>query len=449
MPKANHDIVAGRLNSELIQDNFSDLHPPLTELQAKAEAARCLFCHDAPCIDACPTDINIPNFIRKITTDNITGSAKTILSANIMGGTCANVCPVEELCELKCVLNTAEEKPVTIGRLQRYATDHLFATGKQPFQRAPLTDKKIAVVGAGPAGLSCAHRLAMHGHDVDVFDAKPKAGGLNEYGIAAYKMLDERAAKEVQFILAIGGITLHTDKVLGKDIQLSNLCADYDAVFLGLGHNAVNRLGLDNEDIAGMYNAVDYIEDIRQQDPTTLPVGRRVIVIGAGNTAIDIAVQIKKLGAESVTMVYRRGKQQMGATWYEQEVAQTNGVLIKTWAKPAQIHSDSNGLTGISFETTHINDEGRLEGTGEYFELPADMAFKAIGQSLDSNVLNGELDELEVQHGRIVTDPERRTSLPDVYAGGDCISGVDLTVNAVQDGKLAAEAIHQQLSKES
>lgn len=449
MPKATHDIAAGRLSAEAVKDNFSDLHPPLTEMQAKAEAARCLFCHDAPCIEACPTDINIPNFIRKIATGNNTGSATTILSANIMGGTCANVCPVEELCELKCVLNTAEEKPVTIGRLQRYSTDYLFARGKQPFQRAAETGKKIAVVGAGPAGLSCAHRLAMHGHNVELFDAKAKAGGLNEYGIAAYKMLDERAAKEVQFILDIGGIILHTDKTLGKDIKLADLRADYDAVFLGLGHNVVNQLGLDNENVAGMYNAVDYIERIRQQDLTTLPVGRRVIVIGAGNTAVDIAVQIKKLGAESVTMVYRRGLDQMGATWYEQEVAQTNGVLIKTWAKPVEIHADADGLTSISFETTRINAEGQLEGTGECYQLPADMAFKAIGQSLDAGAVNNELRELKLERGRIATDLDRRTSLPDVYAGGDCITGVDLTVSAVQDGKLAAEAIHQQLSKES
>ncbi len=446
--KPVHDIANGRLSTQQIQDNFSDLHPPLTDMQANAEAARCLFCHDAPCIEACPTEINIPGFIRRIAMGNATGAATEILSANIMGGTCANVCPVEELCELKCVMNTAEHKPITIGLLQRYATDHLFAQETQPFQRAADSGKRVAVVGAGPAGLACAHRLAMHGHHVDLFEARPKAGGLNEYGIAAYKMLDERAAKEVQFILDIGGITLHTGKALGVELKLAELRSEYDSVFLGLGHNAVNHLGLDGEDSPGLFNAVDYIEKIRQQDLTGLPVGRRVLVIGGGNTAIDIAVQSKKLGAESVTIVYRRGQQQMSATWHEQEIAQTNGVLINTWAQPIAIQHDDNGLTGITFEKTRLNDDGRLEGTGEQFELAADMAFKAIGQALDATAVGDELRDLNIQRGRIVIDDERRTSLPDVYAGGDCVAGTDLTVAAVQDGKLAAEAIHKGFSTE-
>ncbi len=446
--KPVHDIASNRLSEQQIHDNFSDLHPPLSDLQARAEAARCLFCHDAPCIEACPTDINIPGFIRRIAMGNLKGAATEILDANIMGDTCANVCPVEELCELKCVMNTAEHKPVTIGLLQRHATDYLFAQGVQPFERGTPSGKRVAVLGAGPAGLSCAHRLALHGHEVDLFEARGKAGGLNEYGIAAYKMLDERAAREVEFILAVGGITLHTGKALGSELTLAGLRNDYDAVFLGLGHNAVNRLNLDGEDSSGMHNAVDYIERIRQEDLTSLPVGRRVVVIGGGNTAIDIAVQTKKLGAESVTIVYRRSQQQMSATWHEQEIAQTNGVLIKTWAQPVGIVHEEHGLTGIVFETTRQNDDGRLEGTGERFELAADMAFKAIGQVLDTHAVGNELNALQIEHGRIAVNDQRRTSLPDVYAGGDCIAGTDLTVTAVQDGKLAAEAIHESFSTE-
>ncbi len=447
--KRGHDIASGRLPAATIKDNFSDLHPPLTELQAQAESARCLFCHDAPCIEACPTDIDIPNFIRKISTGNLIGSATTILSANIMGGTCANVCPVEELCELKCVMNTAEHKPVTIGRLQRYATDHLFARDTQPFQRAADTGRRIAVIGAGPAGLSCAHGLAMHGHRVDVFEARPKAGGLNEYGIAAYKMLNQRAAREVQFILDIGGITLHTGQALGKKLRLAELRDQYDAVFLGLGHNVANRLGLEHEDTAGMHNAIDYIERIRQEDLSSLPIGRRIVVIGGGSTAIDIAVQSKKLGAESVTIVYRRGARQMSATWYEQQLAQTNGVLIKTRAMPVQVLIDDDGLTGMVFETTRLDAAGKLQGTGERFEWPVDVAFKAIGQSLDLSAVGHELDTIQLQHGRIAIDAEQRTSLSDVYAGGDCVPGPDLTVHAVQDGKLAAQAIHRSFARES
>jgi len=439
------DIQSGRLNSEQIRENYSDLHTPLTELQAIQESARCLFCHDAPCTEACPTDIDIPGFIRKIASGNITGAAKTILSENIMGNTCANVCPVEELCEQVCVKNTAEEKPVIIGQLQRYATDHLFELGIQPFERAADSGSYIAVVGAGPAGLSCAHRLAVFGHNVTIFESRDEPGGLNEYGLAAYKMLDDRAAREVAFILDVGGINIETGLSLGTDIELDDLRRKFDAVFIGLGHNAVNALGFENEEIEGVHNAVDFIERIRQQDLETLPVGRNVVVIGGGNTAIDIAVQIKKLGAETVTLVYRRGTDQMGATDYEQEVAQTNGVLIRTQAQPLRIHSSDNQLTAVEFEYTEIDANGRPLGTGESFVLAADQLFKAIGQSLDATPLgSGEVPELA--DGRIKTDPNQRTSLPDVWAGGDCTAGLDLTVTAVQDGKIAAHSIDEYLN---
>ena len=440
------DIVSGRLSSAELAENFQDLHPAMTPMQAAVESARCLFCYDAPCQEACPTGIDIPGFIRSIATANTRGAAVKILSENIMGGTCANVCPVEELCEEVCVKNTAEEKPVEIGRLQRFATDHLFAKGEHPFARQAETGKNIAVVGAGPAGMSCAHRLAMHGHSVTIYERNAKPGGLNEYGLAAYKMLDDRAAREVEFILQIGGISIKTGSGLGSVIDLQRLRDTHDAVFLGLGHNAVNALALENESIDGVYNAVDYIAQIRQEDLETLPVGRRAVVIGGGNTAIDIAVQIKKLGAEYVTMAYRRGLDDMGATEFEQEVAQTNGVLIKPWAKPHQIHSVEGTLTGVEFEYTRTDDAGKLQGTGEFFGIEADMMFKAIGQNFDAGLL-GQVLFPELENGRIIVDVDRKTSLDGVYAGGDCVVGVDLTVVAVQDGKLAAEAIHKSLTE--
>ncbi|HSM69402.1 MAG TPA: NAD(P)-dependent oxidoreductase [Xanthomonadales bacterium] len=439
------DIRAGRISTEQIRDNYQDLHPPLSKMQAAQESARCLFCFDAPCTEACPTGIDIPGFIRKIATGNVRGAAVTILSENIMGGTCANVCPVEELCEQVCVRNTSEDKPVVIGMLQRYATDHLFEAGVQPFSRAPDSGRKVAVVGAGPAGLSCAHRLAMLGHQVTVFEARPKAGGLNEYGLAAYKMLDDRAAKEVEFILGIGGIRIETGVALGNDRSLDDLRKQFGAVFIGLGHNAVNSLGLENEGAEGVHNAVDFIEGIRQQDLATLPVGRRVVVIGGGNTAIDIAVQVKKLGAEHVTMVYRRGEPEMSATDFEQEVAQTNGVLIKTWAQPLRILAEDGHVTGVEFEYTENTAEDPLRGTGETFVLPADQVFKAIGQHFrPSPFQNAEAPEMHA--GRIRVDEQFRTSLDGVWAGGDCVPGDDLTVTAVQHGKLAAQAIHEYLS---
>lgn len=438
------DIKAGRLSAKQIEHNFGDLHAPLTQLQAVQESARCLFCFDAPCTEACPTGIDIPGFIRKIASGNLHGSAVTILSENIMGATCANVCPVEELCEQVCVRNTAEDKPVVIGLLQRYATDHLFASGRQPFKRAADSGKQVAVVGAGPAGLSCAHRLAMLGHSVTVYESRAKAGGLNEYGLAAYKMLDERAAREVQFILDIGGIKLETGVQLGKDIDLHKLRHQFDAVFIGTGHNAVNALKIDNEDIAGVQNAVDFIEQIRQQDLSTLPIGRHVVVIGGGNTAIDIAVQVKKLGAESVTLVYRRGLEQMAATEFEQQVAQTNGVLMRCHAQPCHIHTKDGHLSAVEFEYTSI-ENGSMVTTGETFTLPADQLFKAIGQHLDVGLLDeGGLPSIE--NGRIKVDLQQRSNLPDVWAGGDCTPGNDLTVVAVQQGKIAAHSIDEYLN---
>ena len=310
-----------------------------------------------------------------------------------------------------------------------------------------MSDNKYdcIIIGAGPAGLSCAHRLSILGHNVTIFESRNEPGGLNEYGLAAYKMLDDRAAREVAFILDIGGINVETGQSLGTDFDLDELRNKYDAVFIGLGHNAVNALGIDNENIEGVHNAVDFIERIRQEDLGSLPVGRNVVVIGGGNTAIDIAVQIKKLGAETVTLVYRRGVEQMAATEFEQEVAQTNGVLIRTRARPVHIHSKDNQLCAVEFEYTEIDANGQMSGTGETFELPADQLFKAIGQSLDPSPLGGG-DTPELVGGRINVDPNQRTSLPDVWAGGDCTAGNDLTVVAVQDGKIAAQSINEYLS---
>ncbi|MBK5373889.1 NAD(P)-dependent oxidoreductase [Pseudomonas sp. TH43] len=428
--------------------HFTDLAPPLNARQAHLEASRCLYCYDAPCVNACPSEIDIPSFIRNIHQDNVPGAAQKILSANILGGSCARVCPTEILCQQACVRNNAHEcAPVLIGLLQRYAVDNAHFT-EHPFQRAAATGKRIAVVGAGPAGLSCAHRSAMHGHDVVIFEAREKAGGLNEYGIAKYKLVDDYAQKELDFLLQIGGIEIRHGQKLGDNLTLSELHQQFDAVFLGLGLNASKQLGLTHEDAPGLLAATDYIRELRQADDLTqLPLAERCIVLGAGNTAIDMAVQMARLGARDVNLVYRRGAADMGATGHEQDIAKANQVRLLTWAQPEEVLLDEQGhVRGMRFARTDLVD-GRLQATGETFELAADAIFKAIGQAFDSGALADPLArELKRQGERIQVDENLRTSIPGVYAGGDCTSlDQDLTVQAVQHGKLAAEAINTQL----
>jgi dihydropyrimidine dehydrogenase (NAD+) subunit PreT len=327
-----------------LQATYGDAHPPLTPDQAVVEAERCYFCHDAPCVEACPTDIDIPGFIRAIATGNLKGAATTILEQNIFGGTCARVCPTEILCERSCVRTAQEHRPVDIGALQRHATDWLMARQIQPFTRAPSTGKRIAVVGAGPAGLSCAHALARNGHDVTVFEAREKPGGLNEYGIAAYKMADDFAQREVAFLLSIGGIAIRHGTALGRDVSLDTLRAEFDAVFLGLG--ATNAIGIEGEALPGVRDAVDFIAELRQS-PNGIAVGARVVVIGGGNTAIDAATQSARLGADRVTIVYRRGPEQMSATPVEQDWAKTNGVAIRHWSTPVRIVAENGRAAAL------------------------------------------------------------------------------------------------------
>ncbi|MCX7560353.1 NAD(P)-dependent oxidoreductase [Sulfitobacter sp. F26204] len=431
-------VIAGRLAAESYETGFSDLHPPLDGHEALVAADRCYFCHDAPCITACPTDIDIPLFIRQIATGTPDAAAKTILSQNIMGGMCARVCPTETLCEEACVRELAEGKPVLIGQLQRYATDHLQEQGIHPFSRAAPTGKTVAVVGAGPAGLSCAHRLAMLGHDVVVMDRHEKPGGLNEYGIAAYKTPDGFAQGEVDWLLKIGGIVLRYGISLGRDVTLETLKAEYDAVFLGMGLGGVNALGIAEEDKDGVTDAVDFIGGLRQaSDMAAVPIGRDVVVIGGGMTAVDAAVQAKLLGALNVTLVYRRGRDRMNASAFEQDLAASKGVRIVTHAVPVAVHGNGS-LHEIEFE--YVDDA--MKGTGQTLRLMADQVFKAIGQTLQGDGLP------TLESGKIKVSDVGRTSVEGIWAGGDCASGGDdLTVTAVAEGRDAAMDIHAVLSR--
>ena len=434
-------VAAGRLDKETAEANFDDLHPAYASHEAMVAADRCYFCHDAPCITACPTAIDIPLFIRQIATGTPEAAAETILEQNILGGMCARVCPTETLCEQACVREAAEGKPVEIGRLQRHATDTLMAQGVHPFERAARSGKTVAVVGAGPAGLACAHRLAMKGHDVVILDAKDKPGGLNEYGIASYKTVEGFAQAEVDWLMKIGGIELKTGQRLGHEIMLEELQAEFDAVVLGVGLTGVNALRAEGEEHAHVLDAVDFIAELRQAaNVSTVPVGRDVVVIGGGMTAVDAAVQAKLLGAEHVTIVYRRPRARMSASEYELHLATSKGVRIITGAAPTRLMGGEY-VSEIEFAYTEDSPDG-LTQTGETFTLKADQVLKAIGQHLD-----GAPGALTLDGNKIAVTGPGRTSVAGVWAGGDCaVGGDDLTVTAVAEGRDAAEDIHATLA---
>ena len=443
MRRLEPGLKAGRLDAADYVKNFSDLHPRLGEHEALVASDRCYFCHDAPCMTACPTSIDIPLFIRQISTGNPLGSAKTIFDQNILGGMCARVCPTEQLCEEACVRNTAEERPVEIGRLQRYATDIAIEEGRQFYTPAAASGKTVAVIGAGPAGLSAAHRLALHGHRVTIFEHRVKAGGLNEYGIAAYKTPDDFAQKEVDYILSLGNIDVLDGQLLGRDFTLSELQSRFDAVFIGAGLGNVNALNIPGAQINGVIDAVEFIAQLRQADSKAdVPIGRDVVVIGGGMTAIDAAIQSKLLGAENVTICYRRGKEHMNASEYEQDLAASKGVHIRHWLQPKGMTHHHGHVSTITFEYTQL-ENGLMKGTGHLTEIKADQVLVAIGQKLDGYGLDG----LALEGGKIAVDTEGRTSVPGIWAGGDCaFGGQDLTVSAVAMGRDAAESINRSLA---
>lgn len=438
-------IHAGRLSPERYAQHFCDSHAPLDPRQALIEADRCYYCFDAPCTAACPTAIDVPQFIQRINQGNIRGAARTILSANAFGGMCGRVCPTEILCEEACVRNTQQHAPVEIGQLQRYAVDTFLSQPSRPlFSRAASTGKRIAVVGAGPAGLTVAHRLAQSGHTITVFDSRDKPGGLNEYGLAAYKTTADFAQREVAWLLSIGGITIHQGQRLGHELSLASLRDEYDAVFLGLGLAGVNALSLPAPTLKGVVPAIDFIAELRQQtDMDAQPVGREVVVIGGGMTAVDAAVQAAKLGARHVSLVYRRGQEDMSASLKEQHWAAINRVQIHCWSAPYAFEHTQDTLTGVTFDRMQLVDGG-LQPTGERYTLAADMVLTAIGQTFD-NAPTG--DTIQLIEGRIAVDAHGKTSCPGVWAGGDCCAGgLDLTVDAVRQGNTAAESIDQALS---
>lgn len=442
-------IQNNRLNREEYQNNFSEIMPPLNESQALLEANRCLFCYDAPCQKVCPTHIDVAQFIKQIATKNIKGSAKTIFDSNIFGGGCARVCPTELLCEGACVHNLDHKKPISIGSLQRYATDQAFENNWKFYQRKPSRGKKVAVIGAGPAGLTAAHALAMEGIDVTVFEKESKAGGLMAFGVAAYKVTPEFCTTEVDYILSLGGIDVKFNSRLGKDFSMNEIRQNYDAVFLAIGVGLARSLDIPGEGLLGVVNALNYIYDIRTKDYSAIPVGSKVAVIGMGMTAIDAATQSMRLGAEKVTILYRRTKDEMPCSEKEYELAKSDGCKILWLAAPKEVIG-TNGVVEkliCSKMTLGEPDESgrkRPIPIDETFTLNVDMIIKATGQQPYSSIISSE--KFNDNHGKITVDEFRRTNVAGVFAGGDCINGGKEVVNAVEDGKIAAQGIIKYLN---
>ena len=436
-----------------LEQRFQEYHPALSEREATLEANRCLYCFDAPCMVACPTHIDIPTFIRKISTGNVKGSAKTILESNLMGATCSRVCPVEELCEGSCVLH-GDEKPIAIGRLQRYAMDYAAMKEIKYFKKGKANGFKVAVVGAGPGGLSCAGELAKLGYDVTCFERKNWAGGLSTYGIVVFREPVEVALAEVKMIEELG-VTIKTNVTVGRDITFESIVEEYDAVFIAVGLGAVPDLDIPGENLEGVLDGLDFIEETKVMPLDQIKFGKRIIVIGAGNTGIDCATIARRLGAERVTIVYRRTEAEMPAYHFEYEFALTEGVGFSFLTQPVEVVGDGRvmGLKCIRMDLGEPDASGRRTAVpvpDSDFVLPCDMLIKAIGQKKHSPVM-AKLAEFGVQQekGYVAVDhTTNRTAHKKIFAGGDCIrhKGEASTVMAVQDGKIAAKGIHAQLA---
>jgi dihydropyrimidine dehydrogenase (NAD+) subunit PreT len=438
-------ILNNRLTQEQYEANFSDIHPPFeNKTGAQVEANRCLFCYDAPCTKSCPTGINVPKFIKQIASDNIKGSAHTILSSNIMGAGCAKVCPVEKLCEGACVYNLLEEEPIQIARLQRYSTEKALENKWSLFERKPSTGKKIAVIGAGPAGLSCAHSLSREGIDVTIYEKESKGGGLMTYGIAAYKVTPEFCEEEVNYITSIGGIEIRYNQELGKNLTLSELQQNYDAVYLGIGVGLARKLEIPGEDMLGVVDAISFIYDLRSQGYPAIPVGDKVAVIGMGMTAIDAATQAKRLGAKEVTLVYRRTQEEKPCTEAELDIAKLDGCEIIWLAAPKEILGKDGRVTTLVCSKMQLG-EPDISGrripldTGDTFSMDVDMVIKAAGQVPFESLI--ETSNISNKNGRVVIDGNCATNIKGVFAGGDCVNGGKEVVDAVQAGKDGAKAI--------
>lgn len=438
--------VAHKLTDEQYAQNFAELHPPFSPNSAVAEANRCLYCFDSPCMKACPTHIDISTFIKKIATGNTKGSAKTILQSNWIALTCAKACPVDVLCEGACVYNERGEKAIEIGRLQRYAIDWYFEHGMPTlFTPAPKNGKTLGIIGAGAAGLACAAEAALLGYDVTIYDANEKPGGLNTWGIAPYKMKQEDALNEVKLVQSFG-VKIKSGVKVGKDISIEQLTTQHDALFLGVGLQSSTRLGIPGEDLPGVVDALDFIENVTPRKWSTVDVGRRVAVIGAGNTAIDAVTEARRLGAEQVMIIYRRSKHEMSAYDFEYELAKSDGAQFHFLSAPVRIIGTTHveAIECVQMKLGAPDEKGKRKPEpipDSEFRIPVDMIIKAVGQTVQADFMS-RIPGLTLQKGKVVVNPETlQTTNPKFFAGGDCINGGKEVVNAAADGKRAAHGI--------
>ena len=433
-----------KLPEDRTENVFKDFKKPYTTSQALAEANRCLYCYDAPCITACPTSIDIPKFIRRIANDNVRGSAQTIFESNILGMSCARVCPVETLCVGSCVYNEMDIPPIQIGKLQRFSTDRAFERGWEYFEAGPDTGKKVALIGGGPASLSAAHRLRRYGHQVTIYERDGLLGGLNTTGVAPYKMKADASLTEVEWILSIGGIQIETGVEVPKDISWETLRAEYDAIFVGFGLGKDSYLKGENTDASGIYGAVEYIAKMKLEQLDVSSV-QHAVVVGGGNTAIDAVRELLGVDIQNVTMVYRGGEHQMSGYAHEWAEAKKENAQVSWRSQPVGFVETDGAVSGLHCKKM---DENKKIIEGSDFEIPADLVLLAIGQGKQGDLMSG-LPGLEIEWGKVVVDEHGATGCPGVYAGGDCINGGKEVVNATADGDVAAKAIHTFLTGEN